>query len=898
MKFGKFIQTHSIPEWSSQYVNYKYLKKIINSTNGTSANLSLDINAAKHEFLTRLQSERDQVNHFYTRKETELKSRLQSLKDKINIIVKRRGRQYGNVTVKSLRFALADFVNEFDKLQKYVEMNDTGFKKIIKKWDKYSKSVSREISLTNQIEIELCFNYATMSELSDCAAACLDDLHSLDSDDSVFDEDKLGSDYEFGGDDHLETQFTLILIQAKSPNDERISHFLTLNYHLATSEYFALQIMFCLCSRADVTVSAVDSLLSLDIARGANVDFNYKDSSTEKTCLHVLSENGNLALIKYLVEKGADPNIKDLNERLPLHYAAMGGHYNCINYFLSRDTSNINAHDRNGMTPLLCSVGKSHVASSKLLIEHGASILEPESALLKAIDVGNADMVDMLFSGVMIGKGKLLAKCSQTGLFPIHAACQRGSVDIVNVLLTNSEDKELERFDMYNNWTPLFYAVCEDKIECVRFLLERHALPSLTDESGWSVLDYASWYGNSEILKLLRSVPQSTDYPKSVPVIGLDDIPPMSLPPPSIPLFGRKYIGFNTELQLRFGHFIGKDRKKPGIQIFDAGLNSFKVVMTQRALNSKQDSGVESSISTVQPSQEDKEVFKFVGDYSGQGSVIEFEIFHTFGRNILGKSVMLSRETQNTQIFSVGSYILGVNGIQHLSLPIIDKKLAVVGLLNVELFTSFPVPGLDNFPSKDHSSRNVACADFAIHSIFSSLGDYPGDFISALMPTFERLKAGDGIMLNLAFPYFCTRDQTSNFNISEYVDGVLKAIFEVYQTCAFQWNLILASGNPIVCQLLSLKQPAFPVMFNAYTGEPQFSPYEASKFASSAGIFGVILDESQVVEFPNIVKAIKDKSLVLSINSKSTPVERIRKSDLDGYILGGDCYHHFNNIFS
>jgi CDK inhibitor PHO81 len=50
------------------------------------------------------------------------------------------------------------FEKDLGKLQQFVDINATGFRKILKKWDKRSKSSTKELYLQRQVEIQPCFN--------------------------------------------------------------------------------------------------------------------------------------------------------------------------------------------------------------------------------------------------------------------------------------------------------------------------------------------------------------------------------------------------------------------------------------------------------------------------------------------------------------------------------------------------------------------------------------------------------------------------------------------------------------------------------------------------------------------------------------------------------------------
>lgn len=46
------------------------------------------------------------------------------------------------------------FEKDLSKLQQFIEVNATGFRKILKKWDKRSKSQTKELYLARQVEVQ------------------------------------------------------------------------------------------------------------------------------------------------------------------------------------------------------------------------------------------------------------------------------------------------------------------------------------------------------------------------------------------------------------------------------------------------------------------------------------------------------------------------------------------------------------------------------------------------------------------------------------------------------------------------------------------------------------------------------------------------------------------------
>ena len=52
-------------------------------------------------------------------------------------------------------------------LQQFIELNATGFRKILKKWDKRSRSSTKELYLACQVDIQPVFNRQVCSSTSD-----------------------------------------------------------------------------------------------------------------------------------------------------------------------------------------------------------------------------------------------------------------------------------------------------------------------------------------------------------------------------------------------------------------------------------------------------------------------------------------------------------------------------------------------------------------------------------------------------------------------------------------------------------------------------------------------------------------------------------------------------------
>jgi len=106
------------------------------------------------------------------------------------------------------------------------------------------------------------------------------------------------------------------------------------------------------------------------IRRG--VDINVRDKYGE-TLLHCAAFQGHLDVAKLLVESGADVDARDKDGWTPLHCAAFQGHLD-VAKLLVESGANINTRNNRGETPLHCAAFWGKLDVAKLLVESGADV--------------------------------------------------------------------------------------------------------------------------------------------------------------------------------------------------------------------------------------------------------------------------------------------------------------------------------------------------------------------------------------------------------------------------------------------------------------------------------------------------------------------------------------------
>ncbi|THH02398.1 hypothetical protein EW026_g446 [Hermanssonia centrifuga] len=368
MKFGKQIQADQVPGWSLHYLDYKSLKKIISSFEANRPpseatalaldsprsvpdNLTLlppgigqdeergkEFQAYKAAFFFKLERELEKINAFYLEKEAELKMRLETL------LLKRRAAATRVLPDSLGDYATKDHVEwnaveegfhllerDLGKLQQFVEINATGFRKILKKWDKRSKSTTKELYLSRQVDVQPVFNRQLISELSDTVAACLLDLTDL----------TVGMKYEgtIPEDAILSHQLSIYGSPQMGPFQDLESN---VRKAVAEADRSALQDLVRYSdslsqspdARMHVTrilwkavIDAPPHLADLILASSSG-PFNYLfvDDINGRTCLHEAARVGAFRLVNVCLENGVQREKVDVYGRSALHYAAMNGH--------------------------------------------------------------------------------------------------------------------------------------------------------------------------------------------------------------------------------------------------------------------------------------------------------------------------------------------------------------------------------------------------------------------------------------------------------------------------------------------------------------------------------------------------------------------------------------------
>src|SRR5207253_11243319 len=111
--------------------------------------------------------------------------------------------------------------------------------------------------------------------------------------------------------------------------------------------------------------------------------------------LHYATIGGNLPIVKYLVQSGANLEAKSPGGLTPLHHAAYEGYLPIVEYLL-KEGAHYTSRTKSGKTPKDLARQKGHVDIVKLLQIYEDNVISRSAKLFFAVENGNAKEVQRL----------------------------------------------------------------------------------------------------------------------------------------------------------------------------------------------------------------------------------------------------------------------------------------------------------------------------------------------------------------------------------------------------------------------------------------------------------------------------------------------------------------------
>lgn len=181
--------------------------------------------------------------------------------------------------------------------------------------------------------------------------------------------------------------------------------------------------------------------------------------------LHLAARNGDMEIVKLLLDAGVDVDCGDSDESTPLHVAALRRHQDIVAFLLAKG-ADVNRRDKNGAYALSFAASGGDSAIVRLILDAGA---------------------DLNYRGP---RGETL----------YHFACPRGLTELFDLLVEHGDDINSATTD---GTTPLHWAAALGDVDMVRRMLAAGAAPSPASSTGVTPLIIAAERGHPEVGHLL-----------------------------------------------------------------------------------------------------------------------------------------------------------------------------------------------------------------------------------------------------------------------------------------------------------------------------------------------------------------------------------------------------------
>ncbi|RDL42024.1 putative proteasome regulatory particle subunit protein [Venustampulla echinocandica] len=215
------------------------------------------------------------------------------------------------------------------------------------------------------------------------------------------------------------------------------------------------------------------------------------EEAPSKYAIHEAAREGRTIVVESLLN--ANPKLADLkdeDERLPIHWAISNGHLDIAVLLSAGKNFDPDVQDGSGWTPLMIAVSlKEGDALVDLLLRKGADInatnFTGQSALHFIASKNNLDLARKLLDAKPPASVRVRDK---RGQYPIHRAAAVGSVPMVELFVKNKSP--LNATDVAGQ-TPLHHAIAEGHGDAAVALLKAGAETDKKDVDGFVAMDLA-----------------------------------------------------------------------------------------------------------------------------------------------------------------------------------------------------------------------------------------------------------------------------------------------------------------------------------------------------------------------------------------------------------------------
>ena len=210
----------------------------------------------------------------------------------------------------------------------------------------------------------------------------------------------------------------------------------------------------------------------------------------KQTPLLLAAKNGFFEIGKFLIQHGANVNVKDHQEFTPLHHAIMSTQIEFAKLLLNNGS--LVETPGNGNQPIH---EARNIEALRLLIDHGANVNAKDLQSNSPIDSAmKRDAVDVL--KLLIEKGANIDSIGEDGKSPLLSAIEGNCIEVAKFLCANGANVNID----IDGKTPLIFAIENKNVEIAKVLIANGAdvgtmrfgyspIHKAVEESNWAMTE-------------------------------------------------------------------------------------------------------------------------------------------------------------------------------------------------------------------------------------------------------------------------------------------------------------------------------------------------------------------------------------------------------------------------
>ncbi len=211
-----------------------------------------------------------------------------------------------------------------------------------------------------------------------------------------------------------------------------------------------------------------------------------------ETPLHVAARHGRKEVAAFLIEKGADVDVRGDISWTPLHLAAQAGAKDVAELLLAKGAT-VDPRDANRRSPLHLAAHEGHLAIVELLLAKGADVNAKQEAhwtpLFEAAQAGRKDVVELL-----VARGaEIDSKTKDERWSPLQEAARGGHKEVVKLLVAKGADVRSADCSGRSPLHSAMFSRRRDVREIAEILIASGADVNAKDRTGCTPLHFTAW---------------------------------------------------------------------------------------------------------------------------------------------------------------------------------------------------------------------------------------------------------------------------------------------------------------------------------------------------------------------------------------------------------------------